>query len=193
MKKVLLILMCLLFTAPAYAIIGISVGAKGGVASSVDLTAISNISGLELDKMNIAGLQFKFGALPKIDLIFTADYYWKTKKFELSGGEAAEFSVSNLALTASAVYTIKMRIISPYVGAGIASHSLAFSVKGPWKIGSVPVDATEFGYHLIGGVNFSLPLIPLSFTGEARYNWIKTEHEKSDFISLTLGANMGVL
>jgi hypothetical protein len=195
MTKVILVVIFILLAAPVYAIVGIAVGARGGVAPSVDLTATHNIPGLDLDKMNIVGLQFKFGGLPKIDLIFTADYYWKSKFFIIPlSSQNVEITVHNLALTASAVYPIyKSQLITPYVGFGIASHALTFSGKGTWGTIVVPPDDTRFGYQLIGGAYLNLPIIPVIITGEGRINWIKTEDEKSHFISLTLSANFGVL
>jgi opacity protein-like surface antigen len=192
MKKLLLLVFCLLLAAPSYAILGISVGARGGIATGVDMAVEDDpllnaaMPGLDLDKMTMIGLQFKFGAIPKIDLVFTGDYYWKT--VSLLGNE---FKIGNLALTASAVYPIPISftIISPYAGAGIATHRLAFSGEGF----VIPADESKFGYHLIGGINFSPPIIPISINGEIRMNWIKTENETSDFMSFTLGLNLGIL
>ncbi len=195
MKKVILIMIFLLISSPAFAIVGIAVGARGGVATDVNLAAVKRIDGLDIDKMNTIGLQFKFGALPKIDLIFTADYYWKSKDFKIPAtSENVEFTVHNLALTASAVYPVyRSRLITPYVGLGVASHALAFSGKGSWGTIGIPADDTRFGYQLIGGVYLNLPIIPILITGEGRINWIKTEDVKSHFISLTLSANFGML
>jgi hypothetical protein len=145
--------------------------------------------------MTTIGVQFKFDFLPKIDLIFTADYYWKSKDFKFPGTSGnVEFTVHNLALTASAVYPLyKSHLVTPYAGFGLSSHALAFSGKGNWGAVTVPADDTRMGYQIIGGAYFNLPLIPVLITGEGRINWIQTEDEKSHFISLTLSANFGTL
>jgi len=191
MKKIGLFLILLMVLAtPGYAILGISVGARGGIASGVDLAVEDNIPGVNLDKMSTIGLQFKFGLMPKVDLIFTGDYYWKTVDFTVpTVGTSAEFKVHNLALTASAVYPYKMRFITPYAGAGIATHRLAFSGEGI----VIPADESQFGYHLIGGLTVSPSFIPLGVNGEVRMNWIQTEGETSDFISYHVGVNLGLL
>ncbi len=191
MKKIGLILILIMASAtPGHAILGISVGARGGIASGVDLAVEDNIPGISLDKMNMIGLQFKFGLLPKVDLLFTGDYYWKTVDFTIpSTSTSAEFTVHDLALTASAVYPYKMRFITPYAGAGIATHAFGFSGKGF----AIPADDSQFGYHLIGGVSVSPSFIPLGVNGEIRLNWIQTEGETSDFVSFHVGVNLGLL
>jgi opacity protein-like surface antigen len=195
MKKILLVVMLVLLTSPAYAVVGIAVGARGGIATNVNLSAVKRIDGLSIDRMSTIGMQFKFGALPKIDLIFTADYYWKSQDFKIPAtSENVEFTVHNLALTASAVYPFyRTRLVTPYVGFGLSSHSLAFSGKGSWGTVAIPADDTRMGYQLIGGAYLNLPVIPIMLTGEARINWIQTDIDKSHFISLTLSANFGML
>jgi len=195
MKKFLLIAVVMLIASPVYAVVGIAVGARGGIATNVNLAGVESINGLDFDRMSTIGLQFRFGALQKVDLIFTADYYWKSQDFTIPGmSESVEFSFHDLALTASAVYPIyRSQLLTPYAGFGVSSHALAFSGKGNWGTAVVPADDTRMGYQLIGGAYVNLPFLPVLLTGEGRVNWIRTEEEKSHFLSFIISANIGML
>ena len=113
-------------------------------------------------------------------------------------GESMEISQRDLLFSASVVYPINLKPISPYAGAGMATHSLGYDVTFPasWSLGTgavtVPVNTTELGYHLVGGIDLKVPAFPLSFSAEFRMNWINTPLEATQFNSIVAGLNFSL-
>ena len=192
MKRILTVLVLVLMVSPAYAIMGLSMGIKGGVGLNADFAGVS-VDNSSIDKLNLMGFQFKVATLPKIDFIFTAEYGWKKQTFNVLGNDV-EYKVRDLALTASAVYPFGMPVFSPYVGVGVGTHSLGYDFVGPSGLPvAVPDDKLYMGYHIVGGIDFKPPVFPIGLTGEARYNWIQTEGDSSHYLSVTLGVNYNFL
>jgi len=196
MKKLLLVLLCLAFAAPTYALTGISIGVKGGMVTNYDQPGFA-VPGEDTEGMNLAGLQVKFTKLPLVDLIVSGEYAWK--KDEYSGfGESLELTRSDILFSASAVYPVTLPVVKPYLGGGLATHTLGYDylAVGGWALETygvdVPENETRMGYHLMGGFDVGLPTFPLTFNAEFRLNWISTPDEMAKYNSFTAGLSFNL-
>ncbi|MCX6825958.1 MAG: hypothetical protein NTV06_01630 [candidate division Zixibacteria bacterium] len=101
----------------------------------------------------------------------------------------------DLSFDASVVYPIEFRVVSPYLGGGVGSHRLGFTHLEPAAFSltdnkiKVPESTTRIGYHLVGGINITSPLLPFEIVVEFRYNWINTPGKMTTYNCLTAGIN----
>jgi opacity protein-like surface antigen len=196
MKKVLLILFCVLFAAPVYALTGISFGVRGGLVAGYDQPGLE-IPGYDTDQMTLGGLHVRVSTLPMFDLIVAGEYAWKNEKY--SGfGEEFELKRHDLLFAASAVYPIKFSVVSPYLGGGLGTHSLGYDYVEPpgWSLADygidVPDNTTKMGYHLMAGADVKVPAFPLFFNAEYRINWISTPDDVTKYHSIIAGLNFSL-
>ncbi|MFH2037094.1 MAG: hypothetical protein ABIJ45_11870 [Candidatus Zixiibacteriota bacterium] len=192
MKKLLIVIACLLLAAPAYSLTGLSVGFKGGLASNAELGGLTTTGSDNVDELTMAGGQVKFTKLPFVDVIGSVEYGWKTLETASIGGYEGELKFKDLAFTASAVYPVKVKFIKFYGGFGLDMHSFGydFSVNGvpisASTLDGLPEDETVTGYHLLGGFDISLPAFPMGVTAEVRQNWLNTD-ATSKYFQMTMG------
>jgi hypothetical protein len=197
-KRILIIstVLCLSTATAGRAITGASFGLKGGIGTSVDLAGV-RIPGAGISQMKAVGVQARLTSLPLVDLVFSADYFWKKIDIDLSGfvtlplPPEAQYKISDLALTASIVYRFDKRLLKPYLGGGLATHILTYDfdeyIASRVPGLEVPRDQNRVGYHIILGVDLNVPAFPLCLFGEFRANWIETDTGTSDFNSLMAG------
>jgi opacity protein-like surface antigen len=196
MKKLLLLLICVLFAAPTFALTGVSFGIKGGLVTNYDQPGFA-IPGEETDNMTLAGLQMRVNTLPMLDVILTGEYAWKNDSYQIMG-QGFDLNRHDWLFTASAVYPIPFQIVSPYLGAGLGTHSLGYDVTMPssWTLEDydiwIPVSETRFGYHLMTGVVFKVPTFPLNFNAEFRLNWVDTPGDVTKYNSFTAGLSFAL-
>nr|MBN2276868.1 outer membrane beta-barrel protein [candidate division Zixibacteria bacterium] len=196
MKRLILTLIILALAAPGYALTGISIGVKGGMVSNYEQPGFA-VPGEDTDAMNLAGLQLKFTKLPMIDLIVSGEYAWKKETY--SGfGQSFELTRSDLQFSASAIYPFSLPVVTPYLGAGVATHSLGYDYVEPvgWALDTydieVPGNETRMGYHLMGGFDVGLPAFPLTLNAEYRLNWVSTPDEVTKYNSITAGLSFSL-
>jgi len=187
MKRILLVIVVILLSAPAYSLTGISFGVKGGVAMNADLGPAETLA--DIDKMKLIGGQIKIATLPVIDFIGTVEYAWAKEQYLNTG---ANLKFHDLALTVSAVYQFKMQTIKPYAGIGIGNHALGLTVEGGGVSATIP-EGSYLGYHLVGGFDIGIPAFPFGLTGEARINFITSDGEKTKYFQMTAGLNYSFL
>jgi len=191
MKKLLMLTICLLFAVPSFAITGISLGLKGGLVTDYNQPGFT-IPDQETDNMTLAGLQVRLSSLPMVDVIVTGEYAWRNDSYSILN-EDFEVKRHDFLFSASAIYPVKLTPVSPYLGAGLATHSLGYDFVVPesWSLEDydieVPGNETKLGYHLVGGLDFKLPVFPVSANAEFRFNWINTPQEVTKYNSITLG------
>jgi len=196
MKKLFLTLFLVLFAIPAFALTGISFGIRGGLVTNYDQPGLT-IPGYDNDQMTLGGLHVRISTLPMFDLIVTGEYAWKKETYT-GFSQNLELTRRDLLISASVVYPIKMNIVSPYAGAGMASHSLGYDYIAPvsWSLSTygveIPGNTTKLGYHLIGGFDLKLPAFPLSFGAEFRMNWIDTPDKMTKYNSFIAGLNFSL-
>ncbi len=196
MKRLLLTLFLVILAMPAFALTGVSIGLRGGLVTNFDQPGFAT-PGYESNQMPIGGLHVRVSTLPMFDLIVTGEYAWKKNSYSWSG-ESLEISQRDLLFSASVVYPIKLKPISPYAGVGMATHSLGydFAVPSGWSLSTygveVPGNTTRLGYHLVGGVDLKVPMFPLSFSAEFRMNWINTPDEVTKYDSIVAGLNFSL-
>lgn len=196
MKSILVILLVVLLTAPAFALSGISVGVKGGIVRNYEQTGLS-LGGFSANKMNLAGGQVRIKTFPMIDVILSGDYAWKTNNYDFYGQNFG-LKTKDLSFNATLVHSFSLPLVSPYLGAGIGSHHLSFEAIYPSSLSlsengiTVPGSETRTGYHLVGGVSVGIPTYPISLSAEYRLNWIDTPGEMTKFNSLTFGVNLSL-
>ncbi|UCD17593.1 MAG: outer membrane beta-barrel protein [Candidatus Zixiibacteriota bacterium] len=192
MKKLMLTLFILMLAVPSFALTGISIGIKGGVASYSD--DIMTAPGYDADGLKLIGGQVKISSLPVINLLVSGEYMWKSETLGF-GTDQLELNQHDFALSATALYPIKFKVISPFAGAGISNHNLGFDYTAPLSLSLedngvyVPDSENRLGYHLIGGFDVNVPAFPVMFSAEYRQNWIDTDNESVKYYSISLGAN----
>ena len=196
MKKLLLTLFLVFLAMPAFALTGVSFGIRGGLVTNFDQSGFGTL-GDDSDQMPIGGLLVRVSTLPMFDLIVTGEYSWKKNSYSLLG-ETLEISQRDLLFSASVVYPVKLKPISPYAGAGVATHSLGYNITLPasWTLGDngteIPGNATRLGYHLVGGIDLKIPAFPLSFSAEFRMNWISAPAAATQYNSIVAGLNVSL-
>ncbi|MBN2227111.1 MAG: porin family protein [candidate division Zixibacteria bacterium] len=192
MKKFFITLFLLALAAPSFALSGISIGIKGGLASYND--EVFTAPEVEDNDMNLVGGQIKISSLPIINLVVSGEYMWKSESIGY-GTERFDLDQHDFALSATALYPIKMKIISPFAGAGITNHNIGFDYSVPQSLSLeengivIPGSDNRLGYHLIGGVDVDIPAFPVSLTAEYRQNWIDTDYDTVKYYSISVGAN----
>jgi len=192
MKKLLFTLILLALAVPSFALSGISIGVRGGLASYSD--DVFTAPEYEDSDMKLIGGNIKITSLPIVNLLVSGEYMWKSDDIGF-GTEAFELDQHDFALSATALYPIKMKVISPFVGAGVSNHNIGFDYTAPQSLSLeengilIPASENRLGYHMIGGVDIDLPAFPVSFTAEYRQNWIDTDFDTVKYYSISLGAN----
>ncbi|SYZ72418.1 conserved exported hypothetical protein [Candidatus Zixiibacteriota bacterium] len=196
MKKTAILLLCFLVSAPAFAITGLSFGVRGGMVSNYEQAGLT-VGSFDTDKMNLIGAQLRIATLPTVNLIISGDYAWKNKQYDF-GGQSFELKMHDITYAASLVYPFKFPVVSPYLGGGIGNHHLSFDYIRPLSLSlsdngiTVPGSVSRLGYHLMGGVNISLPAFPFEISAEYRMNWINTPGEVTKYNSVTAGLNFNL-
>jgi opacity protein-like surface antigen len=192
MKKLFCLLVLLLVAAgSANAITGIEIGVKGGIVDNYSQSGLT-ISDYSINRMNLLGGQVSFSRLPMVDVLVSADYSWRNETYEIAG-QGFEFKMRDFAVTASVVYPFKFQFVTPYVGAGIGTHSLSYEYVRPISLSladngiAIPATSSFFGYHGILGAKANLPAFPLGFFIEGRLNRIRTPGDDITFNTYTGG------
>ena len=180
MKKFSLIIVAILFLTPAFANAIIGLGVKGGLSK--------DINGGSYDQgMTDLGLDVRTSVLPKIDLIGSVEYSWK--KYKVSNEIPIEGTVHFLSITGSAVFPLKMPVVSPYAGLGYGYHVIGGSVDAFSAGGTM----NGTGLHFLAGVKFGPPASPLSIYGEYRHYWTNFDSGNRRYYTLTAGIMFGAL
>jgi len=199
---VLATLSVLLIAGNVFAITGLGFGVRAGYITGLDTGAVedaintfADASGFTAkmdDKMTMVGGHVKIGTLPMIDLEVAAEYAWK--KMDLYSGY--QFKISDFSISATGIYNISFvptPMITPYIGAGLGTHKLAYSIEKPGGSGLiVPADATEMGYHGLLGAKIHPPMFPLEFFAQYRYTYISTEDVATKYSTILVGATINL-
>jgi hypothetical protein len=158
----------------AGAVTGLDIGIKGGIVDNYNQSGLS-LSDYDINRMNLIGGQISYSGFPLIDILVAAEYSWRKETYEIDG-YGFEFKLRDLAVTASAVYPIRLSFVSPYVGGGFGSHSLSYEYLRPVALSLsdngviIPETSTFFGYHGIVGAEIKIPAFPVGFFVEGRIN-----------------------
>ncbi len=191
MKKLLIVMFCLAFAAPSFALTGVSFGVKGGLLTNYDQPSLSTPSE-DNSNMALGGLQVRFSSIPMFDVIVSGEYAWRSDSYSILG-ETVDFKTRDLLFSASAVYPFELPFATPYFGAGLATHNVGFDVDYPatWALAdeaeSISTTETRMGYHLMTGFEIGLPAFPLKLNAEYRLNWIDMPYETAKVNTFTAG------
>lgn len=201
MKKITLtlaIVVCL--NLPASAVTGLGFGLHAGMTNNYSYSALDDslraiaeeypILGISEDikfddELTSIGAHVKVGTLPVIDFYFFADYAWKKK--ELTSDVDLRLSDFSFGVTAKKMFSFS--VLKPYVGAGAGMHKLVYTIETDLVgyVLPVPDDQTKIGYHVAGGLELNIPILPLDPYAEFRYNWVTTEEKTTKFGLISLG------
>ena len=177
MKKPFLLLI-IIFVVPTMAFAGI--GAKFGFSKD----AKSDI----YDKgMTLIGVDYRFTALPAIDIIGTFEYSWK--KYKSDDGVPIEGTKHFLTFNASIVKPFEFSLLKPYAGLGFGMHSIGGTISAFGLTGGSGVYGT--GFHFIGGIRIAPPAAPISVYGEYRHYWTNFEDGNGRYFTLAAGVMLG--
>jgi len=186
MKKTICILACLLAgTVSAGAITGLEIGLRTGIVDNYSQPNLS-IAAYDLDRLNQIGGHVCFSNLPVINLVVGADYSWRKQTYTIAS-QAFEFKLRDLSVTASAIYPVKLPVVTPYVGVGIGTHSLSYEYLRTVSLALadngvfIPETSTYFGYHGMIGVKAALPAFPVGVFGEARVTRLNASGDDISF------------
>jgi hypothetical protein len=193
MKKIVTIMLLLAAgTLPAGAVTGIDICVKGGLVENYEQPGLT-ISTYDLSRLNLLGGQIYVAAVPLIDVIVAADYSWRTKTYDFAG-QTLEFKMKDFAVTASAVYPVKLGLATFYAGGGVGSYALSYEYIRSLTLSlaengiTIPGSTTYFGYHGVAGAKLKLPVIPFGIFVEGRMNWVNAPGDDIKFNSVTGGA-----
>lgn len=186
MKKTLCYLACLIIgSGAAGAAGGIEIGVKTGIIDNYSQANL-NMADYNIDRLNMIGGQLYFSGLPMVDLVLAGDYSWRERTYTIAD-QPFEFRLRDLAITASLVYPIRLPVATPYIGAGIGSHSLSFEYLRPLSLSladngiTIPETTTFFGYHAIVGAKIEIPTLPVGFFMEGRLSRVNAAGEDISF------------
>jgi opacity protein-like surface antigen len=196
-KLTLTLAMVVCLSLPAFGVTGLGFGLHAGITNnysygvldaSLDVIADSlGISeGIKFDdELTSFGAHVKVGTLPIVDFYFFADYAWKKK--ELTSN--IDLRLSDFSFGATAKKMFGFSVFKPYVGVGAGMHKLVYNIEGDLGdlILPLPDDQTKIGYHVAGGLELGIPILPLDPYAEFRYNWVTTEEKISKFGLISLG------
>lgn len=128
---------------------------------------------------------------PKVDFEAMAEVFsssWNENQLEVTWRNAL------MGITASHSFSLPTRTVRPYLGAGMCLHMLskeflsdAVGVSAPQKQSS-----SEGCLHVLGGLRFHLPALPVAVFVEGRYMAVGDE-ETPDFPSLLGGVTLNIL
>ncbi len=184
-------LILLVATAPVMATGGVDFGIKGGLISHYRQPGL-NVAGYDLEQMNLFGGQFYISAFPKFDLIAGVDYGWRSQTYAIAG-QGFEFKMRDFAVTASAVYPVKLSAARLYIGAGLGSHSISYEYVRPLTLSladngvTIPEATTYVGYHGLIGAKVAMPRMPLGVFLEGKYTEVSTPGDNIRFASFSGG------
>jgi opacity protein-like surface antigen len=186
MKKTICLFACLLAgTVSAGAVTGLEIGIRTGIIENYHQPNLS-IATYDLDRLNQIGGQLWFSKLPIVNLVVGADYSWRKRTYTIAN-QAFEFQLRDLSVTASVVYPVKLPVVTPYVGAGVGTHSLSYEYLRAISLSladngvSIPETSTYFGYHGLIGVKADIPVFPVGVFGEARVTRVNAPQDDISF------------
>ncbi len=191
---VFLSLVALSASEPVYALTGFGFGAKIGQVTEYDNPEIK-VANLTFDDFVFFGVFAKFGH-EFVDLEVGIERFDDTREIELFG-EPVEAETRDWITHATVKFVFAFPVLRPFVGAGVASHSVSYEYSGP--LGqfndltiSIPADKTHFGYHLAAGVKLDTRFIPVDLFVEGKFQKIQSNPD-TDFTTLSAGIALSFL
>lgn len=180
--------------APASAVTGFGFGAKLGQVTDYDNPAIK-ISNLKFDDFNFFGVFAKFGR-SNFDLEVGFERFADQEELSLFG-EEVEAETKDWIVHATGKFVFAFPLLRPFVGAGVASHSVSYRYSGP--LGefedvtiSIPADRTHFGYHLVAGVKLDTRVLPVDLFVEGKFQRVNSNPD-TDFTTISAGISIDLL
>jgi len=209
MKKLVVALIVLFAASGASAgLTGLGIGIHGGIISGydnpsletglegfLDTLGVFDMADFEMpDDMKNFGAHVNIGTLRVIEFDIALDYAWQKKTLF----EGAELKFNDFSISGSVRKSFPIAVFKPYVGAGLATHIMAYTIEYNGNI--YPIvdpnedvsieDETVIGYHFKAGVALDFPLFPLTPYAEWKYNTIQTSGESSKYSQINLGITL---
>lgn len=197
MKRAIVFLSAILIGGATVASGATQIGLRGGWSdASGELFAGSGDPG----GSGIYGVVVAVGLLPAIDLEFAYERYAKEFRFNQAAYEdtffGGEADVDNQAylLTGKLHVPLLGGPLGLYGGGGFSLHRLDLKVRSSDDsvgdyLDRVSGDRNEWEWHLVGGVQFKLPILPLLAYGEYRYQDV-TGKDNPRYSSIYGGLNL---
>lgn len=181
MKKCnkLFLLIVLIFVIPTMVSAGI--GAKFGFSKDASDDSYN-------ESMTLIGADYRFSAIPVVDLIGTLEYSWK--KYSVGGDIPVEGTRHFFTANFSVVKPFDISLLKPYAGIGYGLHVLggSLSIMGN-PVGGAAI--TGSGYHFIGGLKVAPPAAPIAVYGEYRHYWTHFSTGNFRYFTLAVGVMLG--
>ncbi len=174
----LFLLIVLIFVIPTMVSAGI--GAKFGFSKDASDDTYN-------EGMTLIGADYRFSALPVVDVIGSIEYSWK--KYQAGGAIPAEGTLHFLTLNASVVKPFDFSLLKPYAGFGYGFHSLGTTVSAMGVTAGGAINGS--GFHIIGGVKIAPPAAPIAVYGEYRHYWTNFSVGNRRYFTLTVGVMLG--
>ena len=138
------------------------------------------------DGMTLIGADYRFSALPIVDVIGTIEYSWKN--YQIS--DLIPIEVKHHVFTAnfSVVKPLELSLLKPYAGFGFGFHAMGGTtpediLKGGTRNGT--------GVHFIGGIKIAPPAAPIAVYGEYRHYWVNFDVGDERYFTLAAGVMLG--
>jgi opacity protein-like surface antigen len=198
LRKSLTLIAALLLSANADAsITGLGFGIHGGAVSGYNNLSLeesigradSTLRNFSLSKnMTNLGVHLNIGTLRIVQLDANIDYAWKKQKIY----QDVNLTYSELSVIGTVRKSVKLAILSPYVGVGLGLYRSAYSISSGSITVVLPSNETKLGYHVKGGLELNIPLFPLSPYAEFRYHIIQTSKHSTKFYAMVAGLTLNL-
>ena len=192
--------MVLLVSTQSFALTGLGLGARGGIVADYDNPELSfeQAKSIDIDQLSMIGMHARISSLPVFTYEVVAEYSWTTEDFPVLGYDLS-VKVRDFMVGANVKYMLKIPVLTPYIGGGIATHQMTYEFEP--SLGSIlndvdiiiPADGPKFGVHGLAGVSLSLPASPLEFFVEGRIGKISGDNESANYNAIYGGVTLKFL
>lgn len=195
---VLMILIGLISVQAAECQTRFAIGVRGGVVADYDNPEFNLPDKLDIDQLTMVGGHVQFARFPIFTLEFAVESRTRSEEMTVLGSKISA-EVRDLMIAANLKYKFKVPVVTPYIGGGIASHSLDYEYRAaiawtnPGNVISVPDNGSRFGVHGIAGVGLGFTSSPIEFFVEGRIGRIEGDDESSKYKAVYGGVTLRLL
>lgn len=188
----------LLVSSQAFGVTGMGLGVRAGVVANYDNPDLSFEEAwqMDIDQLSMIGGHFRIASLPVFTYEVIAEYNWHKKDYPVRG-TTVSVKVRDFMLGLNLKYMLRIPVVTPYIGGGIASHQMTYEFEP--SLGSVigdaiiPDDGPRFGVHGLAGVTLGFPTSPIEFFVEGRMGKISGDKESTTYSAVYGGVTLKLL
>ncbi|MFO7768094.1 MAG: outer membrane beta-barrel protein [bacterium] len=170
--------------------------AQTGFGARVGSFSVSG-DNVEMDATTAFGAHVSLGFLPILKFQLGVEYLSGTADYTYGAVTVPDQDFTNVGVFADVRYPISlipMFPLKPVVGGGLNLNMLSYvdednaASVGP---GAAPADFTRSGYHLMAGLLFNPPVVPLAVSAEYRLQYISVSEGTIPVKGILVGLTFG--